>query len=161
MGTSWMPCGRLPAWSGTPRGHLSHPKGQPKMMTIRRATETPGSGRFPSGAAYRNRTDDLRITRRIRGVQCRPPGYSCPARRISRSGRVHGHPGLPLANLLARQVGRHSSCLDHVTSWLQNAGRLRHAVAELARPALRSRARWQVAGCGCGQCWWSASCGSG
>jgi len=38
-----------------------------------------------------------------------------------------------------------------LTSWLQNAGRLRHAVAELGRPDLRSRARWQVVGACCGQ----------
>jgi hypothetical protein len=38
-----------------------------------------------------------------------------------------------------------------MTSWLQNAGRLRHAVADLARPGLRSRAGWQVVGACCGQ----------
>src|SRR5215472_1208912 len=33
------------------------------MMTTRRSPEVPGSGRVLGGAAYRNRTDDLRITR--------------------------------------------------------------------------------------------------
>ena len=46
----------------------------------------------------------LRITRRIRDVQCRPPGHSCPARLASRSDRVQSHPGLVLANPLARQA---------------------------------------------------------
>ena len=38
-----------------------------------------------------------------------------------------------------------------MTSWLQNAGRLWHTVADLARPGLRSRNGWQVVGACCGQ----------
>jgi phospholipase C len=38
-------------------------KGRSKMRTTRSPIEMPGNGRFSSGAAYRNRTDDLRITR--------------------------------------------------------------------------------------------------
>ena len=106
---------------------------------------------YPEFALPRLVGRELRITRRIRGVQCRPPGHSCPARRASRSDRVHGHPGLLLANPLARQAALHGSPLDHVTSWLQNAGRLRHTVADLAWPGLHCRTGWQVAGACCGQ----------
>ena len=54
--------GRLLSSSGTSRGHVKRLKGQSKMRTTRSPIEIPGNGRFSSGAAYRNRTDDLRIT---------------------------------------------------------------------------------------------------
>jgi hypothetical protein len=57
------------------------------------------------GAACRNRTDDLRITRRMRVVHGRPVSHSAPARRGSRSEHVRDHPGLLLANALARTAG--------------------------------------------------------
>src|ERR1700761_9009333 len=53
------------------------------------------------GAAYRNRTDDLRITRTARGVHGRPLGHSKPVRTISGSAGVHGDPGMLLADALA------------------------------------------------------------
>ena len=56
------------------------------------------------GAAYRNRTDDLRITRTKKAVQRRPLSHSCPAHPISGSVNVHGHPGLALADALARSA---------------------------------------------------------
>lgn len=37
------------------------------------------------------------------------------------------------------------------TSWLPNTGRLRHTVADLARPGWRCRTGWQVVGTCCGQ----------
>src|SRR5437868_9654258 len=60
-------------------------------------------------AAYRNRTDDQRITRRIRAVHGRPDGHTCPARAASRSARVRGSPGPLLANPLAQSVRDHRS----------------------------------------------------
>src|SRR5262249_29236984 len=58
-------------------------------------------------AAYRNRTDDLRITRRIPTVHHRPVGHSRPAREAPRSAHVQGHAELLLADPLARP-GHHS-----------------------------------------------------
>jgi hypothetical protein len=56
-------CGRLRGSSGASRGHLSCP-GCPSQTAARwRRTKVPGSGMLSDGAAYRNRTDDLRITR--------------------------------------------------------------------------------------------------
>lgn len=66
----------------------------------------PGSRGFLGGAAYRNRTDDLRITRRIRVVHSCPLHGSCPAHRDSRSTQVRGRPGLLLADPLARSPKR-------------------------------------------------------
>jgi hypothetical protein len=43
-----------------------------------------------------------------------------------------------------------------LTSWLQNAGRLRHTMADLAGPGLRSRAESEVAGACCGSGSWLA-----
>ena len=51
--------------------------------------------------AYRNRTDDLRITRRTRGVHRRPPGHMRPGRTCSRSERVQADPESLLADALA------------------------------------------------------------
>jgi hypothetical protein len=59
------------------------------------------------GAAYRNRTDDLRITRRIPTVHHRPVGHSRPAREAPRSAHVQSHAELLLADPLARP-GHHS-----------------------------------------------------
>jgi hypothetical protein len=55
-------------------------------------------------AAYRNRTDDLRITRRIRAVHGCPDGHTYPARAASCSARVRGSPGPLLANPLAQPI---------------------------------------------------------
>ena len=55
-------------------------------------------------AAYRNRTDDLRITRRIRVVHGCPRNHVCPARVASQSARVRDGPGSLLANPLARSI---------------------------------------------------------
>ena len=55
-------------------------------------------------AAYRNRSDDLRITRRIRVVHGRPGGHICSARLACQSARVRGGPGPLLANSLARLI---------------------------------------------------------
>ena len=52
-------------------------------------------------AAYRNRTDDLRITRRTRGVHGCPGSHNRPARAASRSGHVQADPGPLLADALA------------------------------------------------------------
>jgi hypothetical protein len=59
---------------------------------------------WPSGlgAASRNRTGDLRITRSVRAVQSRPPDHFYPARRTPHSSQVRGRPGSLLANPLAR-----------------------------------------------------------
>ena len=55
---------------------------------------------------YRNRTDGLRITRRIRAVHGRPGGHTCLLA-ASRSARVRGSPGPLLANPLAQPVRDH------------------------------------------------------
>jgi hypothetical protein len=85
----------------------------PSAATLyRRATsmtETP-SGHFqhrPVPLLHRNRTDDLRITRRITAVHGRPDGHTCPARAASRYARVRGSPGSLLANPLARSARDH------------------------------------------------------
>ena len=56
-------CGRPPGLSGTSRGHLSRPGHLTRRTTRRRRTKVPGESGCSGGAAYRNRTDDLRITR--------------------------------------------------------------------------------------------------
>jgi hypothetical protein len=56
-----------------------------------------------------NRTDDLRITRRIRTVRGRPDDHACLARAASRPARVRCSPGPLLANPLAQSVRDHSS----------------------------------------------------
>jgi hypothetical protein len=68
-------------------------------------TVFPGQTPSELGAAYRNRTDDLRITRRIQAVHRSPPGHSSPAREGARSSRVQGRPGSLLASPLARTAG--------------------------------------------------------
>ena len=55
-------------------------------------------------AAYRNRTDDLRITRRITAIHGCPRSHVCPARPASQSARVRDGPGSLLANSLARSI---------------------------------------------------------
>ena len=44
-------------------GHLSRPDSETRTRTTRERTKVPGESGFSGGAAYRNRTDDLRITR--------------------------------------------------------------------------------------------------
>jgi len=80
----------------------------------------PGRCWFLAGAAYRNRTDDLRITRRIRTVHGCPGSHICPARLASQSTCVRAGPGSLLANPLAGSVpGRRS---DGPPSWPRRAG---------------------------------------
>jgi hypothetical protein len=73
----------------------------------------PASSGFSDGAAYRNRTDDLRITRRITIVYgCPPvtsrPGYALVTDRFltatdtADSTRIQARPGSLLALALAR-----------------------------------------------------------
>jgi len=64
----------------------------------------PGSERISGGAAYPNRTDDLRIARSILAVHGCPGSHVCPARLASRSARVHDGPGSSLANPLAQLI---------------------------------------------------------
>jgi hypothetical protein len=66
----------------------------------------PGRCWFLGGAAYRNRTDDLRITRRIRAVHGCPDCHICPARLAAHSTCVRDSPGSLLANPLARSVSQ-------------------------------------------------------
>jgi hypothetical protein len=73
------------------------------MRTTRRLAEIPGSSGVVGGAAYRNRTDDLRITRSIRLVQGRPLRHYRPARPAWHSTGIRGHPALLLAPALAEQ----------------------------------------------------------
>ena len=71
------------------------------MKSTRNPAEIPGSGGGAGGAAYRNRTDDLRITRRTRSVHGCPGSHNRPARAASRSGHVQADPGPLLADALA------------------------------------------------------------
>jgi hypothetical protein len=90
---------------GTPRGHLSPWKRRSKCGRKGTHIKVPGNHEFSNGAAYRNRTDDLSIMRRIRAVQRRPQGHSRPSHCAAQSARVHAHPGLLLADALARAAG--------------------------------------------------------
>jgi hypothetical protein len=56
------------------------------------------------GAASRNRTGDLRITRRMRAIQGRPGSHIDPAGAAHRSAVVRPRPGLLLADPLARST---------------------------------------------------------
>ena len=86
-------------------GHADKPLGVPTVRhlhaVLRKASSLIG-GASELGAAYRNRTDDLRITRRMQLVQDRPPGHSRPACRVPVAIPVHGRPVLLLADPLAR-----------------------------------------------------------
>jgi len=62
-GRSWPGYSRPPGLSGTSRGHLSRLGRLTRRTAKRRWTKVPGESGFLRGAAYRNRTDDLRITR--------------------------------------------------------------------------------------------------
>jgi hypothetical protein len=64
-------------------------------------------------AAYRNRTDDLRITRRIRVVHSCPDGHTCPARAASQSPFVRSGPGPLLANPLAPPISAAAPTAPH------------------------------------------------
>ena len=57
------------------------------MTATRRTAEMPGSDGFSGGAAYRNRTDDLRITRGMRPVHGRA---SCTDGTGNRLNGTHG-----------------------------------------------------------------------
>jgi hypothetical protein len=88
--------------SASCRGHLSCPDRTTETPKGWKRTKMPGRWWCLSGAAYRNRTDDLRITRRIRPVHRRPPSHSWPVRRPPRSARVQARPSPLLADPLAR-----------------------------------------------------------
>jgi hypothetical protein len=92
----------IPAWFGEPSRRIPCSP----LFSPAGSSGWPGRWAFvaepPIGAAYRNRTDDLRITRRIRAVQRRPTGRSCPAHRAPQSACVQCHPELLLADALAR-----------------------------------------------------------
>ena len=66
---------------GASWGHLSRPSGRTRRPRKPTREKIPGRRRFPSGAAYRNRTDDLRITSQTRVVHGRPHQSSTPAQR--------------------------------------------------------------------------------
>ena len=72
---------RDPLRRGRRRGHFRR-CGQRGLLANPLARKpVPGSERASElGAAYRNRTDDLRITRRIRAVHSCPDGHNRPAR---------------------------------------------------------------------------------
>jgi hypothetical protein len=80
------------------------------MKTTRHLAEMPGNSDVVGGAAYRNRTDDLRITRRIQAVHRCPQDHSCPDRRGAHSSQVQGRPGSLLADPLARSPGQPRHC---------------------------------------------------
>jgi hypothetical protein len=71
-------------------------------------------------AAYRNRTDDLRITRRITGVHDCPGSHVCHARVAFQSARVRDRPGSLLANPLAWSI--RAVAPDGCPSWPHRAG---------------------------------------
>ena len=71
----------------------------------------------------RNRTDDLRITRRIRAVHGRPGGHTCLLA-ASRSARVRGSPGPLLANPLARSLASWLSWPERAPAYSSIPGRL-------------------------------------
>jgi hypothetical protein len=97
-------CGRRRGLSGASWGHLSRPRSKTKVRTARIRTKVPGSGGISSGAAYRNRTDDLRITRRTRAIHGHPGSHINPAGAAPRSAGVRSRPGPLLANPLARSA---------------------------------------------------------
>jgi hypothetical protein len=96
----------------------------------------PGRCWFLAGAAYRNRTDDLRITRRIRAVHGYPDSHIRPVRLASQSTCVRAGPGSLLANPLAGSVpGRQSDGphLGHAAQrgrpcWALHARRVRRTM---------------------------------
>lgn len=78
------------------------------------------------------------------------PGRTVPGRD---GGRLAGTVTLVVSSSQpdARGAGSHGAGTRSLTSRLQNADRLRRAVADLAGPGLRGRTGWQVVGAGCGQ----------
>ena len=60
--------------TGASWGQLSRPDSKTRTQATRKRAKMPGEGGYLGGAAYRNRTDDLRITRgpdpRSHGVTC-------------------------------------------------------------------------------------------
>ena len=85
-------------------------------------TEMPGKSGFLAGVAYRNRTDDLRITRRIGVVRRCPLGRCTSACRVPRSAQVQGHPGWLLADPLARSTDS-SPVVDELQSLVMRSCR--------------------------------------
>ena len=70
--------------SGASWGHLSRTISRRKPRTARRRTKVPGRGEVRGGgAAYRNRTDDLRITR---GMTPRTHAMTCTETTADRTG---------------------------------------------------------------------------
>ena len=83
-------CGRLPGSSGssgTPQEHLSPPGLPDEEDDTRIRTKMPGSGGVLGGAAYRNRTDALCITR---GTIPSRAGASCTDSTGNRTDGTHG-----------------------------------------------------------------------
>ena len=105
------------------------------------------------GAAYRNRTDDLRITRRITVVHGCPGSHVCPARLASQSARVRDSPGSLLANPLAQSIP--AAAPDDSRPGSAAPGQPRRA----ARPA-RVRPRVRAIQC-VPECRWMRSSASG
>src|ERR1700761_5358746 len=64
--------GTLPSSSGAFRGHLSGRGRKNPEAATRRRKKVPGKADVLGGAAYRNRTDDLRITRGLFPGRTRP-----------------------------------------------------------------------------------------
>jgi hypothetical protein len=79
-------------------------------------------------AAYRNRTDDLRITRRITAVHSCSDDHTCPARATPQSSCVRGCPRPLLANPLARLIPAAAPTAPH-------PGRAGSAPSGATRPA--------------------------
>jgi hypothetical protein len=105
-GNLWQAAKLVGGITGASRGHLSRPiQAFERVASRAQVRKTSKELVFRDRAAYRNRTDDLRITRRMRAVHGHPAGHSSPVRRGSRSAHVRDHPGLLLANALARAAG--------------------------------------------------------
>jgi hypothetical protein len=89
-------------------GHSADPQASwgHRKNNLLRSENGPHRNVIPLGAAYRNRTDDLRITRRIRAVHGCPGGHTRPGRRGSCSRLIQADPGLLLADALALSARR-------------------------------------------------------
>ena len=150
-----------------PGSHSVYRAHTPAISTpavTKKAPSLIGRGLSVVGAAYRNRTDDLRITRRIPPVQRRPRSHSSPVRLPPRSTRVPACPWPLLADPLARSNGRcHPSATTasphrvgrratRPRSWIEQTSHTRSEVHGLPTISLgmsagrRSPARHQVSG---------------
>ena len=134
MAIWWMPtCGRLPGSSGTSRGHLSRLSWGSKIRPTRCLAEMPGSGGFSSGAAYRNRTDDLRITRsppNRSGLATCTDSTTC----APECSQGTGCSGLPVHNPV-HGVDRPSVTECH---WMPDSTRAKSSNDQATQPSYRS-----------------------